>query len=81
MLVPLDLKKDALVKESKKDDGDSQQKPDRSHMARRSLLHQAKWLRLGVLCLAGLLYVKTRSFVAGDQLVRIYRKVGGLSQV
>ncbi len=32
-------------------------------------------LRLGALCLAGLLYVKTRSLVAGDQLVRIYRKV------
>jgi hypothetical protein len=32
-------------------------------------------MRMALLCIAGLLYVKTRSYLAGDQLVRIYRKV------
>lgn len=38
---------------------------------------ERKWLRLLVLCVAGVTYVKMRSWVAGDHLVRIYRKVGG----
>ena len=42
----------------------------------RSLVRQRKWARMAVLCVTGILYVKARSYVAGDQLVRIYRKVG-----
>ena len=39
---------------------------------------EPKWLRLCVLVAAGVGYVKMRSAVAVDQLVRIYRKVRGV---
>ena len=44
-----------------------------------TLLWQRKWGRMLLMCIAGVLYVKLRGWVAVDQLVRIYRKVGGCS--
>lgn len=43
----------------------------------RAAAGDAKWGRIVVLGLAGVLYVKLRGWVAVDQLVRIYRKVSG----
>ena len=45
-----------------------------------SFIRQPKWRRMAMLGLSGILYVKARAFVAGDQLVRIYRKVSGTSR-
>ena len=66
---------------SNSDGGDASVNCSKSgeHTSEYSVWRQAKWLRLALLCLAGILYVKARSFVAGDQLVRIYRKVVGIS--
>ncbi|KAG2448974.1 hypothetical protein HYH02_005728 [Chlamydomonas schloesseri] len=46
-----------------------------ARMAVWATVEEPKWLRLCVLVAAGLGYVKMRSAVAVDQLVRIYRKV------
>ena len=41
----------------------------------QTLLFQTKWVRCLLLAAATLCYIKTRGLIAGDQLVRIYRKV------
>ncbi len=46
-----------------------------------ALLGQRKWRRMAAPALAVLLYVRARSLVAGDQLVRIYRKVRATADV
>ncbi|GAX82143.1 hypothetical protein CEUSTIGMA_g9571.t1 [Chlamydomonas eustigma] len=51
------------------------QSPHKGRAFWQAMFYQERWLRMALLCAAGFLYVKTRSCVAGDQLVRIYRKV------
>jgi hypothetical protein len=61
ILVPLDLNAPS--------EGQGKPKP------LRTLLLQPKWARSILLAASTLAYIKTRGFIAGDQLVRIYRKV------
>ncbi|KAG1677925.1 hypothetical protein FOA52_001343 [Chlamydomonas sp. UWO 241] len=57
------------------DGGDGKRKRGASAAGGSGWLAARKAARLALLCVCGALYVKARGMVAGDQLVRIYRKV------